>query len=397
MVSPAYVVGYGMIDGLGNNPQDCFLKFLNQTDYTVDVPFLSERGEKIHRAIFANRESLELPNIDKKILKSFTNSQRFTFHVVNQALKMSGLPLSQNVAVIFSSAANEYESAAQYLVDITAGKRVNPRSLVNIIPDMIPSHICSQYGFMGASVSLTASCATSMYTIDYAMRMCDEYDYIVVGSGDANVFLERMLYFQALGALGNHNCPFDDSREGFIMGEGAGCLILQSANKVKEHNSTIHATLYPAGYASDALDMTSPAQDARGAKIAITKALKNADVHTSMPLTIDAVSAHATSTTIGDPIEYTAITDILDNTPIYAPKSKIGHTIGSAGVLETIYAIESMKNKIIPHIHNLTKCSYDKKECLVKESIELPKSFKLRTLNNSFAFGGKCISQVIEV
>jgi 3-oxoacyl-(acyl-carrier-protein) synthase len=249
---------------------------------------------------------------------------------------------------------------------------------------------------MGASVSMVASCATSMYTIDYAMRLCDEYDYVVVGSGDANVFLERILYFQAIGALGNTNCPFDNQREGFIMGEGAGCIILQSSKKVKEYNSTIHATLYPCGYASDALDMTSPAQDARGAKIAITKALKNADMHDPMPLFIDAVSAHATSTIIGDPIEYNAITDILGNTPIYAPKSKIGHTIGSAGILETIYAIESMKNRVIPGIQNLNQCSFDDKKCLVKESITLP-NMTLKTLNNSFAFGGKCMSQVIEV
>ncbi len=397
MVSPVYVVGYGMIDGLGNNPQDCFSNFLNDLDYTTDVPFLSERNEKIHRSIRVDHNLLQLPDIHPKIVKAFTYSQRFTFHVVEQALKMSGLELSQNVAVIFSSAANEYESAAQYLVDLTAGKRVNPRSLVNLIPDMIPSHICSHYGFMGASTSLTASCATSMYTIDYAMRMCDEYDYVVVGSGDANVFLERMLYFQALGALGNYNCPFDDSREGFVMGEGAGCLIIQSEKKVKEYDSTIHATLYPAGYASDALDMTSPAQDARGAKIAITKALKNADIHTPMSLIIDAVSAHATSTLIGDPIEYTAITDILDKTPIYAPKSKIGHTIGAAGVLETIYAIESMKNNIIPHCQNLKECSFDTHHCLVREQKSYGKMSPKRTLNNSFAFGGKCISQVIEV
>lgn len=396
MVSPVHVVGYGIIDGLGNNPKDCFSNLLNDTDYTVDVPFLVERNEKIHRGVTVDYNGLQLPDLDKKILKSFTYSQQLSFHVVEQALKMSGLKLSSNVAVIFSSAANEYECAGKYLPDLVNGKRINLRTLVNIIPDMIPSHICGHYGFMGASVSMIASCATSMYTMDYAQRLCDEYDYVIVGSGDANVFLERMLYFQALGALGNYNCPFDDGREGFVMGEGAGCLILQSSQKVKEHGTNIHATLYPAGYASDALDMTSPAQDARGAKIAINKALKNADIHDPIPLIIDAVSAHATSTLIGDPIEYVAITDILDKTPIYAPKSKIGHTIGSAGVVETIYAIESMKNRIIPRIQNLNKCSFDKKECLVKEPINLPNR-PLKTLNNSFAFGGKCVSQVIEV
>jgi len=396
MIAPAYVVGYGMIDGLGNNPTDCFSNLLNDIDYTVNIPSLVERNEKIYRGITVDYNNLQLPNIDKKILRSLTYSQQFSFHVVEQALKMSGLKILPNVAVIFSSAANEYESAGQYLPDLINKKRVNLKTLVNTIPDMIPSHICGHYGFMGASCGLVASCATSMYTIDYAQRLCDEYEYVIVGSGDANVFLERMLYFQALGAIGNYNCPFDDDREGFVMGEGAGCLILQSSKNVKKYGTTVHATLYPAGYASDALDITSPAQDARGAKIAINKALKNADIHDPMPLIIDAISAHATSTIIGDPIEYTAITDILDKTPIYAPKSKIGHTIGSAGIIETIYAIESMKNKIIPSILNLKKSSFDRKQCLVKEHMNLP-SRTLKTLNNSFAFGGKCISQVVEV
>lgn len=396
MVNPVHVVGYGMIDALGNNPSDCFPRFLDDVDYSVDFHPMIERDEKITKGLMVDYETLQLPDLDPKLMRTYTRSQLLAFHVVDQAFKMSGLKTHQEVAVIFSSASNSYEAGNKIVHDLYDGKRVNLRKLVNILPDMIPSHLCGHYGFMGASVSMLASCATSMFTMEYAQRLCDEYEYVVVGSSDYNVNVELMLYFQALGALGNYNCPFDDKRTGFMMGDGAGCLILQSSQKVKEYGSTIHATLYPSGMASDALDMTAPAMDARGAKIAITKALKNADMHSPMPMVIDAVSGHATSTFVGDPIEYMAITDILDKTPIYAPKSKIGHTIGAASVLETIYAIESMKNRVIPHIHNLNKCSLDRKECLVRENLELPNK-TLRTLNNSFAFGGKCISQVIEV
>jgi len=392
MVQPVYVVGYGMIDALGSNPSDCFPNFLDDTDYSIDYQPMLEREEKIYRGLAVDYDTLKLPDIDNKILKTLTRSELLAFHVVEQALKMSGLERKQDVAVIFSSASNSYESGNKIVHDLYDKKRVNLRKLVNILPDMLPSHLCGHYGFMGASVSMLASCATSLYTIEYAQRLCDEYEYVVVGSADYNVNVELMLYFQSLGALGNNNCPFDDKRTGFMMGDGAGCLILQSAEKVKEYGSTIHAKLYPAGCASDALDMTSPAPDARGAKIAINKALKNAD-----GVDIDVVSGHATSTSIGDPIEYLAITQTLGtNIPMYAPKSKIGHTIGAASVLETIYAIESMKNRVIPHIQNLNKCSFDRKGILVRENTELPNK-TLRTLNNSFAFGGKCISQVIEV
>lgn len=219
----------------------------------------------------------------------------------------------------------------------------------------------------------------------------------VVGCADSNIFFQLMKEFSIIGALGNHNCPFDDARQGFVMGEGSGCIILQSEKKVKEYGSKVYAKLYPAGYASDALDMTSPASDGRGAKHAIDKELKNAEILSEYKLEIDSISAHATSTPIGDPIEYDAISEFLNQVPIYAPKSKIGHALGSAGVLETIYAIESMRNNIIPHCQNLVSCSFDVNKSLVKTPMEYMKKTVKRTLNNSFAFGGKCISQVIEV
>lgn len=397
MVSPVHVVGYGMIDGLGNNPKDCFSNMINDSDFTQELSFMTERNERNNMGIFVNDDILCLPEISPKLVKTFTRSQKFAFHSIDQAIQMSGLPPSSNVAVIFSSTSNDFEDAEQYVIDMAEQKRINPRRVVNRIPDMVPAQLCSHYGFMGASFSLYASCATGMYTIEYAQRLCDEYDYVIAGCADANVFWEFVKHFSLMGALGNRNCPFDDSREGFVMGEGSGCLILQSRKKVEEYGSTVHATLYPAGYASDALDMTSPAPDGRGAKIAIQKAMKNADMHISDPLLIDVISSHATSTIIGDPLEYQVISDYFGKVPIYAPKSKIGHTIGSAGVLETIYAIESMKNNVIPHCQNLNNCSFDMHNSLVREPQSYGKMSPKRTLNNSFAFGGKCISQVIEV
>jgi 3-oxoacyl-[acyl-carrier-protein] synthase II len=304
-------------------------------------------------------------------------------------LNISNLPLKTNVAVIFSTVSNDTEFLEEVFPKILDNKRVNPFKVVNRIPDMVSSHICSHYQFMGTSLSLFASCGTGLLSIDYAMRLCDEYDYVIVGSGDASVFRVAMKYFNVIGAIGNLNCPFDDEREGFVMGEGAGCLILQSLEKVKEYESKVYAKLYPVGSASDAYDLTSPANDGRGAKMSMGKALKYVD-------RIDAVSAHATSTPIGDPIEYNAIIDKLGSVPIYAPKSKIGHTLAGAGILEAIIAIESMRNGIIPHCQNLINCSFDENNLLVRE----PKSVSsdiIRTLNNSFGFGGKCASQVIEV
>ena len=322
-----------------------------------------------------------------------TRAQELALHATEQALKHSNLPHSSNVAVIMSSCSNDVETLDPNFQRLKDNKRVNPFTIVNRIPDMIAGQICTYYQFHGASVALQASCATGMYSIDYAMRILDEYDYVIVGGSDAGVFEMALKYFSSIGALGNRNMPFDEEREGFVMGEGAGVMILQSMEKVQEYGSKIHAKLFPVGAATDGFDLTSPATDGRGAKIAMNKAISKLPTKK-----IDMVSAHATSTPVGDIIEYQTIIDKFGDIPIYAPKSKIGHTLGASGILECIYSIESMKRRIIPRCFNLHKASYDLTNSLVRASVPLSgKIDTLRTMNNSFGFGGKCASQVIEV
>jgi len=387
-MNKAYVVGYGLIDALGNNPLDCFANMLNDTDYTKDVPSLTNENYKIHRAIQVDTSSINLlPNLPKAL----TNLQLMAFHSTDQALKMAGLPHSKNVAVLYSTILNDLETIEELFSRVAANKRVAPRMVLNRIPDMLPSYISQYYQFMGASTAIYAACATGINTIDYAMRLLDEYDYVVVGSGDAGSFSFAMKSFHMMGAIGNVSCPFDINREGFVIGDGSGTLILQSERMVKKYNSTVYATLYPPGIANDAYDATSPAEDGRGAILAIEKALRDVDGP------IHAVNAHATSTPAGDDVEYNVVTKQFGAIPIYAPKAKIGHTMGGSGIVETIYAIESMNAGILPHIHNLKETNIDSLNCLVRTNTPLPTVDTLRTLNNSFGFGGKCASQVIEV
>ena len=390
-VSNAYVVGYGMIDALGSHPSQCFEGLIDHKDYAMKLDFMGDH--KIQYGIPCHHDTVLPEGFAPKKLKTMTRAQELAIHAVDQALKHSNLPHSSNVAVIISSCSNDVESLDANFQRLKDNKRVNPFTVVNRIPDMIVGHICTQYQFHGASLALQASCATGMYSIDYAMRILDEYDYVIVGGSDAGVFEMALKYFSSIGALGNHNCPFDEEREGFVMGEGAGVLILQSMEKVQEYGSKIHAKLFPVGAATDGFDLTSPATDGRGAKIAMNKAISKLPTKK-----IDMVSAHATSTPVGDIIEYQTIIDKFGDIPIYAPKSKIGHTLGASGILECIYSIESMKRRIIPRCFNLHKASYDLTNSLVRASVPLSgKIDTLRTMNNSFGFGGKCASQVIEV
>jgi len=387
MMNNAYVVGYGLIDALGTTPKDCFENLINSQDYARDLDFMIAQNHKITRGIYLDNNMI--PVLDQSP-KGMTKLQRMALYVTSYALNMSKLPHSKNVAVIYSTVVNDLETIDEVYIKLTDNKRLNPRLILNRIPDMAPSHIATYYQFMGHSASIHCACATGINSIDYAMRLIDEYDYVIVGAGDAGCSNISVKSFHTFGAMSNYSCPFDDGRNGFVMGDGAGVLILQSENKVKEYGSDVYAKLYPPGMSNDALDPTSPADDGRGAILAINKATKLVD-------SIDAINAHATSTPIGDVIEYKVCTDIFGSTPIYAPKGKIGHTMAGCGVVEAIYAIESMQQGIIPHVHNLQNCSYDTHNCLVREPRPFADKSVLRTLNNSFGFGGKCASQVIEV
>ena len=383
----AYVVGYGLIDALGNNPTDCFSNMLNGQDYNQTIPELVEEDYKIHRGLVVNEELIQLPPDHPKTL---TKMQRMAFHAVQQALDMSKLPANDNVAVVTTTIINGMATQEEIHDKLTNRKRIHPRVLLNSIPDMIANHISLHYGYHGATTGIMAACASGLTAIDYAMRLLDEYDYVIVVGGDAGCIPLSMKYFHSLGAMSNYSKPFDDTRDGFVMGEGCAVFILQSEEMVKKYNSKVHAKLYPVGLANDAYHDTSPDPDGKGAVLAMTKALKNVNGE------IHAVNSHATSTPLGDVVEYQAISKLLHHVPIYAPKGKLGHTMGASGIVEAVYAIESMKQKIIPHIHNLDQCSVDSFNSLARENLPLPNTQILRTLNNSFGFGGKCASQVIE-
>lgn len=388
-MNKAYVVGYGMVDCLGNNPEQCFTNMCDDQDYSSELDWAVAENYKITCGHRVDESKLILP--EGWDTKNTTKAQRLAMHATKQALDMAGLPHSINVAVLFSSVSNDTEEVEANFNRLMENKRLNPRGVVNRIPDMICAHISGYWQFMGMSTATFASCATGLVTIDYAMRLLDEYDYVVCGAADAGTFKVAMKYFNAIGAIGNVSMPFDDRRSGFAMGDGAGVLILASEASVKKYNARVHATLYPAGLASDAFDQTSPAQDGRGATLALNKAFAHC------PHMVDAINAHATSTPVGDVIEYEVCTNRMGPTPIYAPKSKIGHTLAAASILETIYAIESMKHNVIPHIQTSTELSMDKLGCLVKHNQAYENKKTLRTLNNSFGFGGKCAAQIIEV
>ena len=375
----ACVVGYGIIDTLGNNPRDNFIRLIDSKDYTSNIEYTQyTKTSKV----------CSIDSYPKESNLFLSNTMRMGTYATSEALFMANIPASSNVAVVLSSITGGNDLRWQILEDIKNNKKLSPKKLINIPSDALASHISLKYKSKGINVCLFSSCTTGIDTLDYAISLVNEYDYVIAGAADHGCNPLDLAMFSTLGALSDTSCPFDDNRNGFVMGDGAGVLILQSEAKINQYNNKVHAIIYKAGHASDAYNRTSPSGE--GAVISMKKAIQNAGNPS-----IKYINAHATSTPIGDMIEYEAILKIINNPRIFSNKGKIGHTMGAAGVIETIYSIEAIKHQIIPHNHNLINCSYDTKY-LIREPEKINNTH-MHILNNSFGFGGKCSSQIIEV
>ena len=382
------VTGMGIIDTLGANPKECFDSMLDT--YYSHPPLFSHSRLERHRTqpVFpVDRSKLVIPELRPTVFKNLEHCNLFALHTVEQALKQSGVKHSENVGVIGSSITlGNYFAMDTWNSMISETGRVRPKLLLNCAKDFMSGFISQHYGYKGLNTCIQAACATSMFSIDYAMRYVDEYYYVVCVISDHGVEEADVGFFRQLGAIGTKSCPFDDDRDGFIMGEGSGAFILESEEKANKRNANIIAYLHTPGFGSDITSPTSPDPDGAGAKLSMRNALKDNNV--------SFVNAHGTSTPMGDEIEYNAIKEVVGNVPIVSNKSKIGHTMGACGIIEAIYTIKSLQSGQIPDNQNITKCSFDTDGMITNKNRTITGKM---ALNNSFGFGGKCASQLIEI
>jgi 3-oxoacyl-[acyl-carrier-protein] synthase II len=358
------VIGIGMIDTLGNNYKDCTEAFFSE-NYKDPVPFdWCELEQYRDQVVFPVTSDPILPEIEAKTLKRFDDNLKYGLHAVHQALQDSEVEISPNVAVVASNTSAGDKIVYKTMDDLHKyGKMKRPLHFLAGFKDFFSGFVCNQWGFTGASIAMNSACATSLSSLDYAMRLVDEYDYVVCAVSDDSCNEILIPFFSNINALGTHSNPFGEDRDGFIPSSGGACFILQAEDKVKKKP---HAWLHPVGLASDTSSATAPSPDGAGAKIVMDKALQHCNKHE-----IAFVNTHGTSTPVGDEIEQKAIGEVFNSESIelFAPKKQLGHAMGTCGILEAIYGIEKVKRD----------------------------GGKTKFLNNSFGFGGKCASQVVEV
>lgn len=367
------ITGYGVIDALGNDAEQNFDKLIDSNTYYRPTSQLVPDCD-IEQSLFPEQGTEIFPEgTDQRFLP---RTMRYGMHAVDQALRHANVPKTDNVGVFLSSLTGGNE----YTYEMIIRDRISPKKGINSTVDALCGYVSQFYKFKGINTCAYSACATGLVTIDFAMKFVDQYDYVIAGGADAGVNYIDMSLFQSFKALSSKSAPFDKSRSGFVMGEGAGVVILESEEKALARGAKIYGYIYPAGHASDAFNRTLPSGE--GAREAMRQAIKYGGVP-------DAVNAHGTSTPGGDEVEYNAIVDVVGETMVYSNKGKIGHTFAAAGVIETIYSVISMNRGIVPHTQGCIDTDFN--VVLAPQHKDVRK-----TLNNSFGFGGKCASMIIE-
>lgn len=275
-------------------------------------------------------------------------------------------------------------------------RRISPFFVPGMMPNAISGEISIEHGLQGSNFGVVSACASGTHAIGLAVKLIESGDLDCVLAGGAEAVLLTIAYagFARMGALSNRNDhpqaasrPFDLNRDGFVMGEGAGLLLIESDHHAAARGASIYAAIDGFGMSADASHITSPVESGTGAARAITMALRSAGLS---PENVDYINAHGTSTQPNDSIETRAIKlalgDRARQIKISASKSQLGHLLGAAGGVEAIATILSMKHGMIPATLNLEtpdpECDLD----YTLQATELP----IRVaLSNSFGFGGQ--------
>ena len=285
-------------------------------------------------------------------------------------------------------------------------RKISPFFIPSCLINLASGHVSIKYGFKGPNHSVVTACASGSHAIGDSARiiMYDDADVMIAGGAEAACTRFGIAGFSAMRALSTKfndkpECasrPWDKERDGFVMSEGSGILVLEELEHAKARSAKIYAELIGYGLSGDGYHPTAPAPDGNGGTRAMEMAIKNAKIDLDA---IDYINAHGTSTPVGDDIEYFSVKKIFDKTKksifMSSTKSSTGHTLGAAGAIEAIFSILSINNNIIPPTLNLENPSVDSKKINLVPKNSIEKKMNC-VLSNSFGFGGTNASLIFK-
>ncbi len=296
--------------------------------------------------------------------------------------------------------------AAYDILNSKGWQRISPYTVPMLMPNGSAGWISMELGAHAGAHSLVSACASGAEAIGYGIDMIrsGRADVVMAGGTEAAILPLNIGAFAVMRAMSTRNDdperasrPFDKGRDGFVLGEGAGMLVLESLSHARQRGARIYAVAAGAGYSSDAYHIAHPAPDGAGVAAAIGRALADARVN---PEQVVHVNAHATSTPEGDPLEAQALVKALgsaaDGVIVSSTKSMTGHLLGGAGAIESVAAIFALRDQVAPPTINLDDLDDDVPVDVATEPRPLTKrgAEPMAVVNNAFGFGGHNVSLV---
>ena len=391
------VTGLGILSPIGNNVDDAWNSCIEGKSgiTTVDIGLANNPVKIGGRLKDFNPENF----LDSKEIRRIDPFIQYGIIAANQSIEHSGI-LDSNidltkVGVNFGAGIGGIDTIEKnkILLEEKGYKKVSPFFVPGSIVNMISGLVSIKHGFMGPNTSVVTACSTGNHCIGTAARSisCGEADVMIAGGAEmASTPLSVAGFISARALSMNSNPeaasrPWDKDRDGFVLSDGAGSLVLEEYEHAKSRGATIHAEIIGFGTSSDAYHMTAPPEDGRGAALAMSNAINDAEIDTSE---IDYINAHGTSTPLGDIAETVALQKVFgtDVPQISSTKSMTGHTLGAAGAIESIFCIKAINEGIIPPTINLDNpdplCDLNFTPLVSSEKkVEV-------AMNNSFGFGG---------
>ena len=402
------VTGLGIVSPLGNDLETTWKNILNGESGAARIT-------KFDASDFSTTFAAELKGYDdisgltQKETRRIDPFVQYALTASDQAITDANLALenldTKRIGVSIGSGIGGLGSIEDNSIILKekGPKKISPFFVPGAIINMASGNVAIKYNLQGPNISIVSACSRAGHSIGYSARTISygDADIMITGGSEAGITPLGLAGFNASKALSTNNenpkkasCPWDKKRDGFLLGEGSGILVLEELDFARNRGAKIYGEVVGFGQSDDAYHITAPAEDGRGAYNAMINALND---FKESPTLIDYINAHGTSTPLGDVIEAKAIAEIFKENKslsISSTKSMTGHLLGAAGAIEAIFCLLSMRDSIIPPTINLEDPDNDYNLDLT------PNNSKTKEVNysmsNSFGFGGTNVSLIFK-
>ncbi|WP_111683304.1 beta-ketoacyl-ACP synthase II [Winogradskyella tangerina] len=398
------VTGLGALTPIGNTKDEYWDGLVSGKSGAAPITHFD--AEKFKTQFACEVKNFEVTDfIDRKLARQMDKFSQYAMVASDEAIADSKLDLDTinkyRVGVIWGAGIGGLETFQEEVLNFAAGDgtpRFSPRFIPKMIADIAPGNISIKYGFMGPNYTTVSACASSANSMIDALNTIrlGHCDVVITGGSEAAVTIAGMGGFNAMHAMSTRNDspstasrPFDANRDGFVLGEGAGSIVLEEYEHAKARGAKIYAEVVGGGLSSDAYHMTAPHPDGIGVVAVMKNCLENAGLN---PEDVDHINTHGTSTPLGDVAELKAISEVFGshakNININSTKSMTGHLLGAAGAIEAIASIMALEHGIIPPTinHETVDENIDPELNLTLNKAQ-KRDIKV-AMSNTFGFGG---------